>query len=70
MLGHQLAAFERLLMVGQWVEQFCGAYYGRRALGNFLAMDGASRFGKTQLAISCFGQERANACKYQDWAHF
>jgi len=57
MLREHLVEFKRFPLVDLWLSQYCGHYYGRRPRFKFLVLEGASRLGKTQLAISLFGHE-------------
>ena len=66
MLREQVVAFKRLPLVDKWLAQFCGLSYGRFVCFKFLVLEGASRLGKTQLAISLFGHELTYVCTCQE----
>ncbi|MFM7983221.1 MAG: hypothetical protein ACKPKO_28265, partial [Candidatus Fonsibacter sp.] len=57
MLREHLVAFRRSPLVDYWLAQSCGLYYGRVPRFKLLVLEGASRVGKTQLAINLSGHE-------------
>ncbi len=62
MLTEHLVACKRFPLVDLWLSQYCGLSYGRLPRFKFLVLEGASRLGKTQLAVSLFGHELTYVC--------
>ena len=60
------SSVKRFPLVDLWLPQYCGLSYGRRPRFKFLVLEGASRLGKTQLAISLVGHELTYACNCQE----
>ena len=65
MLREHLVAFKRFPLVDLRLPQYCGLSDGRLPRFKFLVLEGASRLGKTQLAISLFGHELTYVCHSQ-----
>ena len=66
MLREHLVAFKRFPLVDLWLSQYCGLSYGRLPRFKFLVLEGASRLGKSQLAINRFGHELTHVCNCQE----